>query len=1083
MNTIVSTNFQLPTAVISNGALTGIKWSNPNFLLLTDSQNAESSPSQGQASDVIVGNFNLANVPQNAVITGIEVELIGAYAATSTNPATTLTPYFVDDTGGSNVYYPYVTPQILTITPTDYVLGSSTYLFATSFTPNQINNAKIALVANGDVFVDAVKINIFYYIPSTPSPVPPSGSSCDDCNSPIQAQPFYLALPFKAGDRYAYLQSFNYPDGTPIQYADLGSCGGFIKLVFDPAVPKIGNSNFEENAVTAVWTTLPSGQVKLDFGDISVNRGLMFHTPYTADPLLRSNHDANSKVIISDSAPFLGQYLQKCQIDALISAPIIVENQDVPLPSPAHDIDFRGPGVSTANDGFDPHRKIVTIPGAGGTIPPQITATTSATTGSTPQLTLSADLVITGLNRGTPIQILGEESKTIISVTVGGVSATQKVVITDVPNNLRDEQWFCANPPLGTQPVVVTWSTPTLFSFGAECVNGLDPVTPVGAVQSASGTSLNPTLTIVTTVNYSIVIDGLGTAQTPILYTPGVGQGANWHETANADTRQGGSSVQAAGLQPDTIIMNYSITQNTPWVYTAMELVGITQGSTDEKVKVSTTDTTPGFLDPKLNLHSSDASVLITKAALVPGNQVLDYDFKVVGGGSGGGNLIKEDSPHPAGSTYGTVTPNPNGIVTVFTVGSAKYVSGKLTVWKNGQELNLGTGKDWVETNPAAGTFTFTIAPLTTDNIYVEYYSPTTISQTGIQFDLNGAIIPGAISGATKEFDIQMPGATANFSGGKVTYTLPIGGGGGVVQPGVTYDFMFSQSNVSFKPWEIFMANQIIKFGTRLIVGYNGGATDAAGSPNISQFVADVLTGAPKSENSTLDFSVSGGTRLGGVSVAEDGLSMYTCAVSNSAPFNIILRQYDVNMNLIATSTGNFGGTSFQWASSALLTFFVANGHLVVQAASYTGSHPDLFWTDFTISGASLTTPSATNLRFVTAGGTITGSSYAVYKFGNAYWQDAKQNSGSSQPSEPSGNVNQASYSTLVFGSSTVSTQPIDDFVRLNNFGQTNPHGGFEVPVNGQIGRWRNTTIIDVDGAGSPNYRSWSSGIYNEYTF
>ncbi len=667
MSTIITTDFQLPTTVISNGAVTGNQWSNPNNLLLTDGDTAQSSPGQGAASDVVVGNFNAANVPTNAIITGIEIELIGAYAASMTSPSTTISPYFLDDTSGSDVYYPYVTPQVLSTTPSDYVLGSPNYLFASSFTPDQINNAKIQLLVNGDVFVDAVKIKVYYYIPDTPTPPTPIGMGCVDCNSPIQVQPLYLALPFLAGDRYAYIKSFNYPDRTPVQYADLGSCGGVIMFVFDPSVPKIGNSNFEENAMTSVWTTLPNGTVQLDFNPISSNRGLQFHTPYTAVAGLRSNHDANSQVIISDSGPFLGQQLRQCQIGSVVSAPIHAQFNGADVVFPATKFNFSG-AVQVTQDGLDPLKANIYIPGV-GTTPPIVVGTGGGTTGNTQQLTLEFDIPSSGVNRGSLIQISTEQSKTIVSVTGNLVAFSPLVIETDVANNLREEQWGLVAPVVGTLHIIITMSAPAYITARGEVLIGVDQGTPFGSTQNASGSSLTPLLILTTTYDNSIIVDGLGTAQTPILYTPGPGQISNGSETANGDTRQGGSSYTGSGTAPDAVTMQYAITQNTPWVYTAVEVKGITsappvvtgitvQDTTPNVVvpntvkivvpdgvltnpflgqaninttllKATVADTTPDYLDPKINLHSSDGSVSVTKSITNPaGNEVLDYDLK-----------------------------------------------------------------------------------------------------------------------------------------------------------------------------------------------------------------------------------------------------------------------------------------------------------------------------------------------------------------------------------------------------------------------------------------------------------------------
>src|ERR1035437_1974789 len=111
----MQTPFLLTQTIVSNGFITGNEWSNTNNLLLTDLDVAQSNPSQ-TASDVIVGNFAFS-IPVGATIDGIEIELIGVFSGSPTTPPITITPYFVDNTSGTNDYYPYVTPQVVTITP------------------------------------------------------------------------------------------------------------------------------------------------------------------------------------------------------------------------------------------------------------------------------------------------------------------------------------------------------------------------------------------------------------------------------------------------------------------------------------------------------------------------------------------------------------------------------------------------------------------------------------------------------------------------------------------------------------------------------------------------------------------------------------------------------------------------------------------------------------------------------------------------------------------------------------------------------------------------------------------------------
>lgn len=733
-NTILQTNFSLCTAVISNGVITGNSWSNEDNLILTDLEYAESNPGAGVASDVIVGNFNLVNpdqtvgVPANAVITGIEIQLIGVYSGAPTSPSITITPYFVDNSSGENAYYPYITPQTITPTPTDYVLGSPTYLFASAFTPDQINSGKIALVANGDVFVDAVKMSVFYYVPTSGGPVHgDTGGLCSTCNSPIQAQPFYLALPFKADDQYAYLESFNYPDGTPIAVEDLGACGGTVTLVFDPVVPKIGNSNFEENARTGVWTTLANGQVRLDFGiqsSFSTTRGLQFHTPYESEESLRSDHDAGAKVIISDSAPFLGQYLQQCQVGSVFSAPIHVRQSNADVVYPATKFNFLGAGVLVTQNSSDPLQADIMITGAGGTTPPVIVGVGSGTSGNVQVASLTYTIPISGLNRGCAIEILTEQATTVTGVTVGGVAASAYVSVTDTPHNLRSQIWFVVAPPLGTQPVVIILSVPAYISSGAEALVGVDSATPIGTTQSAVGSSNFPSLVLTTTYNNSTVIDSLGTAQTPILYIPSAGQALNWSETANGDTRQGGSSVQPAGLQPDTVTMQYNMTQNTPWVYTALEIKGITMsvsGSVDSVTGLNTDNTDPANPVVKIAVDGTTITGLGT----------LSSPLVALGGGSGSGGATNFIDQTPSDGTYGLLAGAVNGTNTVYTVSQAKYLSGKLTVYLNGLLQLQGAADDWQQTSPGAGTFTFNLAPLAGDIITALYQTTSSTNPSG----------------------------------------------------------------------------------------------------------------------------------------------------------------------------------------------------------------------------------------------------------------------------------------------------------------------------------------------------------------
>jgi len=100
-------------------------------------------------------------------------------------------------------------------------------------------------------------------------------------------------------------------------------------------------------------------------------------------------------------------------------------------------------------------------------------------------------------------------------------------------------------------------------------------------------------------------------------------------------------------------------------------------------------------------------------------------------------NTIKIDQT-PAGDTYGLLGGTVNGSNAVFTVSYGSYAAGTLTVFLNGQQQTQGSGKDWTETTPGSGTFTFATAPPTSSIIQAIYSVVATSS---------GFVTPSAING------------------------------------------------------------------------------------------------------------------------------------------------------------------------------------------------------------------------------------------------------------------------------------------------------------------------------------------------
>lgn len=116
----------------------------------------------------------------------------------------------------------------------------------------------------------------------------------------------------------------------------------------------------------------------------------------------------------------------------------------------------------------------------------------------------------------------------------------------------------------------------------------------------------------------------------------------------------------------------------------------------DEKVKVDGSDTTPGFLDPKLNIHSSDSSVTVTKTITGVGNEVLDYDLMVSGGASPSNPLnvtVLDDFNNLFYGTGKTISGNFTGTGTGLTGISELNHPGIISMNSNGTSI-VGFSRD-----------------------------------------------------------------------------------------------------------------------------------------------------------------------------------------------------------------------------------------------------------------------------------------------------------------------------------------------------------------------------------------------------
>lgn len=676
MSTIISTNYENPQAVISNGQTTGVGWSNPEEILTINELFAESSP--GGASDIIVGNF-LANVPQDAVVTGIAFKIRGYQGALST-PPTTVQFYAVDNTSGSDVFIPYTAPFTgLTPEAEYYDFGGSTYLFNQTWTPDQINNFKLQLITNGDVYIDSVMLKVFYYIPTaTVAPID-TGTNCADCNSPIQALPFTLALPFNIGDTQATFRSFTYPNGESIQPEDVGACGGYVDFVFDPGVQAGNGNNFEENArCPATWTFNSNGTVTIDFVSVN-NRGLDFKTPFGHSADNMSDHDAGSTVIISNSGPFYTRFLRRCEKGTTYSAPIAIEDENVEVNSAVETINFAGSGVIVSQDLSDDKKVNITIPGAGSVTPPVAVGVGSGTTGSVKASTLTYVLPISGINRGAKIDVNISDEATITGVTVGGVAATRKTTIT--ANDVVQEQWFLTAPALGNQNVVITLSGDAYIVSGGVCLVGVNQSASTGATDTSSGSGTAVSDTLATTADNSIVLDTVGTADAPLIFTKGTGMSQIWQRSLATDLVEGAGAYQPSGNSPDNVVMAWTISKTTGWVHSMLEVIGITSGGSgdqsgitfeDEGTPLGTSGTVTevDFTGPGVNASRTGNKVTVNIPGGSGSGEALEYSVTQTAHGLSVGDVIKSsgtDDEYAKAQADSAVNAEVVGIVTTVT--------------------------------------------------------------------------------------------------------------------------------------------------------------------------------------------------------------------------------------------------------------------------------------------------------------------------------------------------------------------------------------------------------------------------------
>jgi len=563
MTTIISTQYKLPQSIVGNGVTTGNQFSDPNNILMIDGNVANSQVGTGETSDIIVGNFT-PNLPIGSVVTGIRLKLVAERGA-QTVPDITVTPVLVNDLSGTNEYYPGDAYTGLTEQLENHILGNQYDLWGkSSWTVDEINNLKVQLIASGDVRVDCVLLEVFYYDADEPLPPDPIEVGCEDCNSTIEALPFTLAKTFRADETKFILKTFALIDGTPIDLSMLGDCGGEITITFDQGKEMLPGQNFQEDAVItsadATITTLSNGFVEIDLGTIT-NRGLLPIKPYTHNAELLSEHAVGTKVIISNSARYQNRFLQKCHIGVLVSPPIQVLDEGDQVVSVLKKLNFKGDNVQAEQDLVDPQQANVTVVTDPTNVTPEVEDETTGTTGSTPATSLTIEHTIVDANY---LRVwISTENETISSVTYDGVSMTLIGQEINAPEGLKVALYGLVNPNVGANDIVVTMANSVNITAGGVSFLNVDTGNPTDGVSSgAIGTSAAPSDSITTTVNNTVIQDVVGTKNNPTVFA----QSGLWtiRGQVNAADRTGASSTRKV-LVPGTVTDTYAISGSYPW--------------------------------------------------------------------------------------------------------------------------------------------------------------------------------------------------------------------------------------------------------------------------------------------------------------------------------------------------------------------------------------------------------------------------------------------------------------------------------------------------------------------------------------
>lgn len=158
----------------------------------------------------------------------------------------------------------------------------------------------------------------------------------------------------------------------------------------------------------------------------------------------------------------------------------------------------------------------------------------------------------------------------VTSVTYGGTALTSIGSQNGPGNQNQATLWYLINPPTGTANISVSLSGSKDVTAGAASFTGVNQTTPLGTLNSLSGTSTTASV-VVSSAAGEVVIDAVAANGDAVSLTAAGGQSVLWNigtGTAGGNVRGGSSNQPGAS----SVTMSWTLAASKPWAIGAISL-------------------------------------------------------------------------------------------------------------------------------------------------------------------------------------------------------------------------------------------------------------------------------------------------------------------------------------------------------------------------------------------------------------------------------------------------------------------------------------------------------------------------------